>query len=226
MSRTDRAGRRLPFRVKICCIADAGEAAMATEAHLLGLVGPMPSGPGVVTLAEAREIAAAVVPPPEPVLLTAGQTAAEIVADATAAGVRAVQVVRHIAAAEAERLDAAPLTVLQVVHVEGPEALDLIPVYAPHCDAFLLDSGRPSEGALGGTGRVHDWKVSAAFVARSPRPVFLAGGLDPGNAREAVRQVRPDGLDVCSGLRPEGRLDKGRLAAFLSAARNAAEALA
>jgi phosphoribosylanthranilate isomerase len=45
-------------------------------------------------------------------------------------------------------------------------------------------------------------------------PVLLAGGLHPGNAREALAQVAPAGLDVCSGLRRDGRLDAARLHAF------------
>jgi phosphoribosylanthranilate isomerase len=72
---------------------------------------------------------------------------------------------------------------------------------------------------LGGTGRRHDWAVSRAIVERvAPLPVYLAGGLHAGNAAEAVRTVRPFGLDVCSGVRTDGRLDPARAAAFVRAA--------
>lgn len=227
MSRTDRAGRQQPFRIKICCIADLPEAELAGRAgaDFLGFVGPMPDGPGILTHDAMRAVVARFSPPPEPVLLTSAPTAEGIVADAAAVGVTTVQVVRHIAPAEAAKLAQTSLTVLQVVHVEGPDAIDLISVYAPHCDAFLLDSGRPSKGSLGGTGRVHDWAVSTAFVARSPRPVFLAGGLTPENVAEAVQRVRPDGLDVCSGLRVDGRLMPNRLAEFVTRSRAAEEAI-
>lgn len=71
---------------------------------------------------------------------------------------------------------------------------------------------------LGGTGRVHDWSVSAEIVARCPIPVLLAGGLDPGNVARAVSEVRPWGVDVCSGLRDgAGRLVPQRLSAFMDA---------
>ncbi|WP_207538214.1 phosphoribosylanthranilate isomerase [Sabulicella rubraurantiaca] len=63
--------------------------------------------------------------------------------------------------------------------------------------------------------------MSAAFVRRSPRPVFLAGGLTPGNVAQAIQMVRPYGLDLCSALRPEGHLDTGRLRAFMAAVRAA-----
>ncbi|MEO1721031.1 MAG: phosphoribosylanthranilate isomerase [Pseudomonadota bacterium] len=215
------------IEIKICCIADAAEARLAADAgaRWLGLVGPMPTGPGVLTLAEARGIAAAVQGEARPILLTASETADAIGEDAARVGIGAVQVVRHIAGREAAALAAGPLHYVQVVHVEDAGALDLIDTYAPYADAFLLDSGRPGADRLGGTGERHDWSVSSTFVARSPLPVFLAGGLTPDNAAEAVGTVRPAGLDICSGLRPQGRLDAGLLSAFVSAAR-AAEAAA
>jgi phosphoribosylanthranilate isomerase len=68
---------------------------------------------------------------------------------------------------------------------------------------------------------VHDWSVSAAFVEASPRPVFLAGGPTAANVGEAIRRVRPFGLDLCSGVGTDGWLDKAKLAAFVEAARAA-----
>ena len=87
--------------------------------------------------------------------------------------------------------------------------------------AFLLDSGRPAlpTPEYGGTGRTHDWSVSAEFVRRSPHPVFLAGGLSAANVGEAMKTVGPFGLDVCSGVRTDGRLDRDKLEAFIDAVR-------
>ena len=95
------------------------------------------------------------------------------------------------------------------------EALDA----APRVDALLLDSGDPRRAVkeLGGTGRVHDWALSRAIVDRSPVPVFLAGGLRGENVAEAVRRVRPFGVDVCSGVRTDGRLDVAKLSALVGA---------
>jgi phosphoribosylanthranilate isomerase len=212
-------------RVKICCIASPEEAALATlaGADLLGLVGPMPTGPGPIGDAEAARIAAGAAPWATPVLLTAEETTDGIAAHAARVGVRAVQIVSHVAPdALAGLVQAAPgLGRIQVVHVEDDGALDLIAAYAPHVTAFLLDSGRPSARELGGTGRVHDWRVSAEFVRRSPLPVFLAGGLTPANVGEAIRRVRPFGVDLCTGVRVNGALDPGRLAAFMEAVHHA-----
>jgi phosphoribosylanthranilate isomerase len=89
---------------------------------------------------------------------------------------------------------------------------------ARHVDALLLDSGNQSLAVkeLGGTGRTHDWGVSRRIVEASPVPVFLAGGLRPENVAEAVRAVRPFGLDVCSGVRTGGRLDAAKLKGFFA----------
>ena len=212
-------------RVKICCIASEAEARMAVEAgaDLLGLVGPMPSGPGVVDDRTARAVAAAAPPWATPVLLTEFDQPAEIVEHAARIGVRAVQLVRHVPVRTLARLAvAAPgLALIQVIHVEDRGALDLIEPYARHVTAFLLDTGRPSAGELGGTGRVHDWEISAEFVRLSPIPVFLAGGLTPANVGEALARVRPAGVDLCSGIRIDRALDPGLLGAFMDAVRTA-----
>ncbi len=191
--------------------------AAAVGADFLGLVGPMPSGPGILTLAEARAVAQALPDDARPILLTAAETAQDIAREAAFVGVEAVQVVRPLTGREARALSGQGLHYLQVIHVEGPDALDLIDLYAEHCDAFLLDSGRPSQGQFGGTGRVHDWTLSAAFCDRAPRPVYLAGGLTPETVGAAIRQVRPAGVDICSGLRRNGALDPALLDTFMAA---------
>jgi len=95
------------------------------------------------------------------------------------------------------------------------EAVDV----SRHADALLLDSGKPDLAVkqLGGTGRVHDWEVSRAIRDAVDVPIFLAGGLGPDNVAEAVRAVQPFAVDVCSGLRTEGRLDEAKLRDFVAA---------
>jgi hypothetical protein len=82
-----------------------------------------------------------------------------------------------------------------------------------------LDSGNPSLAIkqLGGTGRVHDWRLSRRIVEQSPVPVFLAGGLHANNVREAIGQVRPFGVDLCNGVRTDGHLDPKKLKEFFNA---------
>jgi len=211
-------------RVKICCIRSVEEAELAVRhgADALGLVGAMPSGPGVIDDHTIAVIAAVVPPPVAAFLLTSETTADAIAAHRTRTGVSTVQIVSPIPPAEAARLvKLMPETRrVQVIHVEGADAIELISEYASLVHAFLLDSGRPRAATpvLGGTGRTHDWRVSAAFVAASPLPVFLAGGLTPENVGHAIRTVRPFGVDVCSGVRADnGKLDSVKLWAFMRA---------
>jgi phosphoribosylanthranilate isomerase len=91
---------------------------------------------------------------------------------------------------------------------------------AAEADAILVDSGRPGAPVreLGGTGRAHDWKVSARIRrAIAPVPLYLAGGLRAGNVVDAIHAVGPFGVDVCSGVRSDGRLDAGLLGDFVRA---------
>jgi phosphoribosylanthranilate isomerase len=212
-------------RIKICCIASAEEARLAIDAgaDALGFVGVAPPSPGAIADAAIAGIAAAVPPPVMTFLLSSEPTADAISAQIRRTGPTAVQILRPLDPAESARLAALEPQVrrVQVIHVEGIEALDRIAACAPYVHAFLLDTGSPNAATpeYGGTGRRHDWTVSAAFVRASPLPVFLAGGLSPANAADAIAQVRPFGLDLCSGVRTAGHLDPDKLAAFMSAAR-------
>lgn len=214
-------------RLKVCCIASEAEAAMAVAAgaDALGLVGAMPSGPGVIEDEQIARVAAST-PPPIATFLLTSETDPDAIADhVRRAGASAVQVVSHIEPGAWSRIAEREPFVrrVQVIHVEDERALALFNAYAPRVHAFLLDSGRPSlpTPELGGTGRVHDWAVSAEFVRLSPRPVFLAGGLTAANVAEAIRTVRPFGVDFCSGVRTDGRLDADKLKVFVAAARSA-----
>jgi phosphoribosylanthranilate isomerase len=212
-------------RVKICCIADLAEARLAIDAgaSALGLVSDMPSGPGVIDEATIAAVAAAAPPAVATFLLTCLPDAAGIADQVRRTRVSTVQICdrpqRGTAAALRRALPA--LKVVQVVHVTGPASMAEAAEEAQDADAILLDSGNPSARVkeLGGTGRRHDWALSAEIVARVPRPVFLAGGLTPENAAEAIRTVRPWGLDVCSGVRTDGRLDAGKLDRLFAAIR-------
>lgn len=215
-------------RAKICCIASAEEARLAVEAgaDALGFVGARPPNPRTIPDARIAEIVRAVPPPVATFLLTTEQTADAISAHIRRTHPTAVQILRHLDPAQSARLAELEPHVrrVQAIHVEGPAALDLIPVYTPHVHAFLLDSGRPNAATpeFGGTGRRHDWAVSADFVRASRLPVFLAGGLSAANVADAIRLVRPFGVDLCSGVRTDGRLDPDKLADFMRAVRGAA----
>jgi phosphoribosylanthranilate isomerase len=209
-------------RVKVCCIASAEEARAAVEcgASAIGLVSAMPSGPGVIDEELIAEIAAGAPPAVATFLLTCRQDADSIVEQQRRCRVNTLQLCDRVAPeVHAELRARLPgVSLVQVVHVRGVESLDEALSVAPRVDALLLDSGDQSLAVkeLGGTGRTHDWRVSRSIVEASPAPVFLAGGLKPENVAEAIESVRPFGLDVCSGVRTNGRLDREKLKRFFA----------
>jgi len=211
------------MKVKICCIASITEAALALEhgAAAIGLVSEMPSGPGVIADDRIREIAAWAPPHARTFLLTSRTDPREIAAQVRDAGVNTVQIVDALApgAHTVIRALVPRVRIVQVVHVRGPESLDEALEVAPRVDELLLDSGDPTAAVkeLGGTGRTHDWSVSRRIVEQCGVPVWLAGGLHEGNVREAIREVGPQGLDLCSGVRISGRLSATRLERFMRA---------
>jgi phosphoribosylanthranilate isomerase len=214
--------RKRPY-VKICCISSVDEAWMAVRfgASALGLVGHMPSGPGILPDPLIAEIALAVPPPVATFLLTSETRAADIIAHHARVLTSTVQIVDAPEPGAYSRLRAAlgPVRIVQVIHVQGEASLDEALAAAPHVDALLLDSGNPNLAVkeLGGTGRVHNWQMSRRIREAVDKPVFLAGGLHAGNVREAIESVGPFGLDLCSGVRSHGRLDPVKLDAFFSA---------
>ncbi|MBL9176522.1 MAG: hypothetical protein JNM65_00575 [Verrucomicrobiaceae bacterium] len=111
------------------------------------------------------------------------------------------------------------IALVQVIHVTGPEAVELARTAAEHVHALLLDSGDTSLPVklLGGTGRTHDWTTSRRIREAVSVPLFLAGGLTAGNVAEAVATVEPFGLDLCSSVRTDDRLDPTKLQSFFSA---------
>jgi phosphoribosylanthranilate isomerase len=210
-------------RVKICCIASIDEAALAVDcgASALGLVSHMPSGPGVIGDELIAEIAATVPPAVGTFLLTSRQSVAAIVEQQRACRTNTIQLCDHLAQGTHRELkdDLPGISVVQVIHVTGSESIDEAEQVAPHVDAILLDSGNQklSVKELGGTGRTHDWSLSRAIRERINIPLFLAGGLTPENVAQAIEAVGPFGLDVCSGVRTDGRLDPSKLKRFFGA---------
>ena len=207
-------------RIKICCISTEQEAAQAISfgAAAVGLVGKMPSGPGPIADELIRTIAASVPPPVATFLLTSEQTAQGIIEHHHRTKTNTIQIVDELHGREYATIrEALPhVKLVQVVHVTGERSVDEAAELAEFVDAILLDSGNPSLEIkeLGGTGRRHDWKLSRKIAETCGKPVFLAGGLNPDNVREAIDAVQPFGLDICSGVRTNGNLDPRKLEQF------------
>ena len=210
-------------KVKICCISSVDEAKLAIQygASAIGLVSAMPSGPGPIP----EELIAEIVPHiPDGIgsfLLTSKQDAESIIAQQRRTNVNTLQLVDAVPVEVYQRLrkELPWIAVVQVIHVTGEESVAEAKSVAPYVDRILLDSGNPTLAVkeLGGTGRKHDWNISRKSVESVNVPVFLAGGLNAENVHEAIEFVRPYGVDVCSGVRTNGKLDEEKLGNFFNA---------
>lgn len=207
-------------KVKICCISSETEARMAVQAGAaaLGLVAKMPSGPGPISDELILQIAQKVPPPIATFMLTSETSSAEIIKHHKRTLTNTIQIVDELSAGTYEEIRAALPTIklVQVIHVSDEQSIDYAISIAGKVDALLLDSGNPNAAIkeLGGTGRTHNWKISRKIVEQSPVPVFLAGGLHHLNVIEAIEQVNPFGVDLCSSVRTDGKLDSMKLALF------------
>jgi phosphoribosylanthranilate isomerase len=208
-------------RIKICCISSVEEAKMAIDhgADALGLVGKMPSGPGPIADELIAEIAKTIPPPVATFLLTSEQTSKSIIKHLQRAGTNTVQIVDELTEGAYHEIKAAlpNIKLVQVIHVQSEESIEQALRIQDDVDMILLDSGNPGAAikTLGGTGNVHNWDISRQLVKAVKIPVFLAGGLYAGNVRTAIETVQPFGVDLCSGVRTNGKLDRYKLNEFV-----------
>ena len=208
------------MQVKICCISSVEEAQMAIRhgATALGLVGNMPSGPGIISVELIAEIVKTVPPKIETFLLASEIEAEKIIAHHQKVNTSTIQIVDALKNEDYETIkEALPtIKIVQVIHVIDESSIEDAIRISSKVDAILLDSGNPNLKIkeLGGTGRTHNWELSKTIVEKINIPVYLAGGLNPSNVQNAIELVNPYGLDLCSGVRTDGKLDEVKLKAF------------
>jgi phosphoribosylanthranilate isomerase len=204
-------------RVKICCIGSIEESRMAISAgaSAVGLVGPMPSGPGVITDDLIIQIAKSVPPPIGTFLLTSETSVEKVVAHHLRTQTNTIQLVDTLVTGTYGELRMAlpGIKLVQVIHVINEKSIQESIEISDKVDAILLDSGNPylPVKELGGTGRTHNWKLSRRICESIDIPVFLAGGLNSTNIIQAIEEVQPFGVDLCSSVRTNGKLDKLKL---------------
>ena len=219
--------RRQDGLIQVAGIRDAAEAGMLVRAGVSQIAFPL--GPGVLEPdlpeGDAARIAAALGPAVRTILITYRNDARAIAVDCERIGVDGVQLHGPIAAEEVALLkrlhpELFIIRSLIVGKKTSDETAREMAACIPFVDAFLTDTLDPQSGRSGATGKIHDWEVSRRLAEISPRPLILAGGLNPGNVREAIRRVQPAGVDAHTGLEgPAGRKDAARVAAFVAEAR-------
>ena len=189
----------------------------ATE---IGLVGPMPSGPGVISEERIAQIAISTPPHINTFFLTSEVSAKGIIEQHSRVKTTTIQIVDHLAEGSYEEIRSAipDIKLVQVIHVIDQNSVDEALKASTYVDYILLDSGNPNKAVkeLGGTGRTHNWALSKAIVQTVSVPVFLAGGLNASNVKQAIEAVKPYGIDLCSSVRSDGKLNPAKLASFFT----------
>src|SRR5262249_40948360 len=151
------------------------------------------------------EIAAAAPPAVATFLLTSQQDVGDIVAQQQRCRTNTIQICDRLEKGSYEELRAAlpGIAIVQVIHVTGEESVEEAMECAPFVNGILLDSGNQSLAIkeLGGTGRRHDWSLSKKIRECIDVPLFLAGGINKDNITEAITEVSPFGIDLCSSVR-------------------------
>jgi phosphoribosylanthranilate isomerase len=209
-------------RVKICCISSPEEAALAIKhgAAALGLVGQMPSGPGIIDNDLIRSIVKTIPPPISSFLLTSETSARNIIDHYQKVQTTTIQIVDALSDRQYQliRQELPNVKLVQVIHVLNEASIEEAIEISEFVDAVLLDSGNPNllVKELGGTGRIHDWRLSRQIREAINVPMFLAGGINNDNVRQAVELVQPFGLDLCSSVRTNGLLDERKLEVFFT----------
>jgi len=207
----------MKVKVKICCISSIEEAALAIGygAAAIGLVGRMPSGPGIITDELIHSIAKTVLPPIDSFLLTSETTAEKVIEHHKKVNTTTIQIVDALTDREYHKLrEAIPhVKLVQVIHVLDEKAVQEAIEISEWVDAILLDSGNPnlSTKVLGGTGKTHNWDISKKIRENISIPTYLAGGINKDNIRKAIDHVQPYGIDLCSSVRTNGQLDERKL---------------
>jgi phosphoribosylanthranilate isomerase len=198
------------------------EAALAIKhgAAALGLVGQMPSGPGIIDDDLIRSIVKTIPPPISSFLLTSETSARNIIDHYQKVQTTTIQIVDALSDRQYQliRQELPNVKLVQVIHVLNEASIEEAIEISEFVDAVLLDSGNPNllVKELGGTGRIHDWRLSRQIREAINVPMFLAGGINNDNVRQAVELVQPFGLDLCSSVRTNGLLDERKLEVFFT----------
>ena len=193
-------------------------------ASAIGLVSEMPSGPVMISEDTILEIAEYTPPGISTFLLTSKQSIDDIIEQHLRCRTNTIQLCdRLMVGTHSDLKKALPgIKIVQVIHVNGEESVKEAKDAAIGADAILLDSGNQNQNikVLGGTGKTHDWSISKLITRSISKPIYLAGGLNSENVIEAIKQLQPFGVDVCSGVRTNEKLDESKLRKFFAVVRS------
>ncbi|HDS45870.1 MAG TPA: phosphoribosylanthranilate isomerase [Methanomicrobia archaeon] len=208
--------------VKICGVTNAEDARLVLEsgADLLGMIVDVPvASPRKISLDSAVEIAHALNNEIDLVAVMMPRTVQEVERIVRRLEPVAVQLhgFESNAFLHAVRTAVPDVKVIKTVHLDEIGAIHGGLPEPEYLDFLLLDT---VSHQLGGTGKTHNWATSARLVEESTVPVLLSGGLSPSNVRDAIRAVKPYGVDVASGVESSpGRKSREKIELFVRNAR-------
>jgi len=212
--------------VKICGIRTLDEAKKAVSygVDALGFhVGEVKGSRSIVSSDTAHEIITKLPASIIPVLVTTSSKISDIEEIVKTIGARAVQFHDDATTKEISRFkkELPEIKAWKVIHVQDEMAIEDAKLFASVSDAILLDSASHRQGQIGGTGKTHDWEISAKIVRSISLPIILAGGLNPDNVADAIEKVHPYMVDVNSGVsRKNGTKDLDKVRAFIKRAKS------
>lgn len=209
----------MPGLVQVAGVIDSAEADLLIECDVdwLGFPLRLPVNKEDLSEDQATKVIAGIQPPNRAVLITYETTADEIISFCRKLGVSTVQLHAEVDPMElrAVKLADPGLTVLKSLVVKSDNAdllMKTVAETAEWVDMYITDTFNPATKAVGATGLVHDWTVSADLVRCSPRPIMLAGGLGPDNVTEAIKAIRPAAVDAHTRLEDaNGRKDPAKV---------------
>lgn len=212
------------IRTQIAGISSLDDALAAVEAGVdsIGFTLRLPAGPhDGLTEQKAREIVRALPPFVTPLLITYLDRGDDAVELCRYLGVKVIQLHGEIDRREVRRIRAGVpgIKILKSIIVGKADPVQEPESWASDADGLLTDTFDPETGRTGATGKAHDWAISRRIVDSVRVPVILAGGLTPDNVAEAIRQVRPWGVDVHTGVEnADGTFSRERARDFVRAA--------
>lgn len=217
--------------IQIAGIIDYSEAKMLMEAgtDYLGFPLRLPVNKEDLSEDEAAEVVKHITPPHNAVLITYLSKADEIIAFCEKLNVKIVQLHGPVSKEELiKSKDLRPdLEIIKslVVHSNNYTELErTVETLSEWIDAYITDTFDPVTGASGATGKTHDWNISKKLVRLSPKPVIIAGGLNPDNVRNAILEIHPAGVDVHTGVEaPDGRKSPELVKRFIDEAKKGFE---
>jgi phosphoribosylanthranilate isomerase len=207
-------------KVKICGITSLSDAVVSAElgADFIGNIVEIHSSPRSISQAKSKEILSKLTHSANGIAVIAGKSLDEIIKAAEFIEPAYMQLHGDESLDYIEKVAGeVSCGVIKAIPVSGPESIAGAIEFSKICDAILLDT--PAK-QLGGSGKSHDWRVSAQIVEQSRCPVFLAGGLNPENVAEAVSAVSPFCVDVASGVEIHpGQKDSEKVRMFIERAK-------